>query len=131
MIRFILSLYGPCQRAMGTRARRARSGQKEGPANGQWHRASRRGRRMAQPRHDLWLPHRSDDRPRSAREPHDGRRSHRRIIPARGATGIEGYSRSGVIAPASITIFLSVVPILIFALALREALATSAGTRFL
>jgi len=47
------------------------------------------------------------------------------------AAAIEGYYRSGVIAPASITIFLSVVPILIFALALREALATSAGTRFL
>ena len=30
------------------------------------------------------------------------------------AAAIEGYYRSGVIAPASITIFLSVVPILIF-----------------
>lgn len=54
-----------------------------------------------------------------------------RVSGTMNAAAIEGYYRSGVIAPASITIFLSVVPILIFALALREALATSAGTRFL
>ena len=43
------------------------------------------------------------------------------------AAAIEGYYRSGVIAPASIAIFLSVVPILIFALALRELFGAGRG----
>lgn len=44
---------------------------------------------------------------------------------------IEAYYRSGIIAPASIVAFLAVVPIAIFVLALRDALAVSPGTRFL
>lgn len=47
------------------------------------------------------------------------------------AAAIEGYYRSAIIAPASIAIFLAVVPIVIFAMALRETLGTSGGTRFL
>jgi len=47
------------------------------------------------------------------------------------AATIEAYYRNAVIAPASIATFLAVVPIVIFAMALREAIGTSGGTRFL
>ncbi len=47
------------------------------------------------------------------------------------AAAIEAYYKSGIIAPASIAPFLAVVPIAIFALALREALGVSPRTRFL
>ena len=47
------------------------------------------------------------------------------------AAAIEGYYSHGIIALASILTFLAVVPISIFALALREALGVSTGTRFL
>src|SRR5881628_3050303 len=47
------------------------------------------------------------------------------------ASAIEAYYRNGIIAPASILPFLAVVPIAIFALALREALGVSERTRFL
>jgi hypothetical protein len=47
------------------------------------------------------------------------------------ASAIEAYYRNGIIAPASILPFLAVVPIAIFALALREALGVSQRTRFL
>src|SRR4029453_17308600 len=43
---------------------------------------------------------------------------------------IETYYRNGIIAPASILTFLAVVPISIFAFALREALGVSVANRF-
>ncbi len=46
------------------------------------------------------------------------------------AATIEAYYRSGIIALASIATFVAVVPIAVFALALREALGVSTGTRF-
>src|SRR6266508_4034966 len=47
------------------------------------------------------------------------------------AAAIEAYYRNGIIAPASILTFLAVLPLSIFALALREAVGVSARTRFL
>ena len=47
------------------------------------------------------------------------------------SAAIEAYYRNGIIAPASIAPFLAVVPIAIFALALREALGVTARARFL
>ncbi len=47
------------------------------------------------------------------------------------AAAIEAYYRNGVSAPASILTFLAVLPLSIFALALREALGGSTRTRFL
>lgn len=47
------------------------------------------------------------------------------------AAAIEAYYQSGIIAPASIAAFLAVVPIAIFVLALRDALAVSPRARFL
>lgn len=47
------------------------------------------------------------------------------------AAAIEAYYRSGIIGPASIATFLGVVPIAIFALALRETLGVSVRARFL
>jgi hypothetical protein len=47
------------------------------------------------------------------------------------ASAIEAYYRNGIIAPASIAPFLAVIPIAIFTLALREALAVSPRARFL
>lgn len=47
------------------------------------------------------------------------------------AAAIEAYYRSGIIGPASIATFLAVVPMAIFVLALREALAVSPRARFL
>ena len=47
------------------------------------------------------------------------------------SAAIEAYYRNGIIAPASIAPFLAVVPIAIFALALREALGVTPRARFL
>lgn len=47
------------------------------------------------------------------------------------AAAIQAYYRNSMIAPASVEQFLVLVPVAIFVLALREALATSPWTRFL
>ena len=47
------------------------------------------------------------------------------------ADAIASYYRNGIIAPASIAPFLTVVPIAIFVLALRDALGVTSGSRFL
>lgn len=54
-----------------------------------------------------------------------------RVSGATDAATIEAYYRSSIIAPASIAVFVAVVPIAVFVLAMRESLSGSRGTRFL